>query len=218
MLKSMNKVSYADRIKIERKSRKSQKYWHNVRRTRITASIAHNVVRTCRRGKNVTGFLKNHMLSRNIRSEALSQGIKNEEAALREYSKIVGEKFYKCGIFIDSELNYLSATPDAINEFKTVIVEIKCPFKHRLEKPESAGYLENNKLKKNHMYYTQVQLQMHVTKIHLCDFVVWTTRGIFIQSIAYDEVFVNENLKYIDKYFNKVFSPFYFKYTQKYLF
>ncbi|KAJ6642393.1 Maternal protein tudor [Pseudolycoriella hygida] len=122
-----------------------------------------------------------------IRSEAIDWGLKNEEAALREYSKKVGENFIKCGIFVDSSLNYLAATPDGINESKSVIVEIKCPYSIRFQEPESASFLKDFLLKKNHAYYTQVQIQMHVTKVYTCDFVVWTTKGILIQPISYDK-------------------------------
>lgn len=66
---------------------------------------------------------------------------------------------------------------------------------------------------KNHMYYTQVQIQMYVTKIYKCDFVVWTTKGIFIEPILYDEAFVSECLQHIQTYFEDVFSIFYFELT-----
>jgi len=36
---------------------------------------------------------------------------------------------------------------------------------------------ENLILKKNHQYYFQVQGQLHITKINVCYFVVWTPKG-----------------------------------------
>lgn len=219
VLNKTNKVSPADRLKIERETRKNNTLWRKTRKTRITASIAHYVVRTCRTqgrtGKFDTSFLKQHILNLKIRSKAIDWGVKNEEAALREYSNKVGEKFSKCGIFVDSSLSCLSATPDGINESRSVIVEIKCPYSVRFKKPEATSFLQNNSLKKNHMYYTQVQIQMYVTKIFKCDFVVWTPSGIFIEPILYNEVYVNECLQHIETYFKDVFSMYYFEITQE---
>ncbi|KAJ6648081.1 Cationic amino acid transporter 2, partial [Pseudolycoriella hygida] len=185
-LNTTNKLSAVNACKIERRTSVNKKLWQKIRKSRITASIAHNIVRTCRTQKFAKSFLKNHIMGFKIRSEAIDWGLKNEEAALREYSKKVGENFIKCGIFVDSSLNYLAATPDGINESKSLIVEIKCPYSIRFQEPESASFLKDFLLKKNHAYYTQVQIQMHVTKVYTCDFVVWTTKGILIQPISYD--------------------------------
>lgn len=57
----------------------------------------------------------------------------------------------------------------------------------------------------------QAQLQMHVTKIYKCDFVFWTTKGILIQPISYDEGQINEYLQHIEFYYSNVFSVFYYK-------
>lgn len=211
LLNTVNKKSLSERIVIERKTRSTNKLWSKIRSTRITASIAYNIVRTCKTRKYATGFLRQHILNIKIRSDAIAWGIKNEEVALRQYSSIMGERFSRCGVFIDSDMNFLSATPDGINKSSTVIVEIKCPYSVRFDKPEMANYLANGKLKKNHAYFVQIQLQMHVTRIYKCDFVVWTTKGILIQQIHFDERLVNEYLNHIELYYNNVFCDFYYK-------
>lgn len=122
------------RSKIERMTRRPNKLWLKTRHTRITASIADKVVRTCRTGNYATGFLRQHILCSRIRSAAIEWGIKNEDVALRQYNKIMGETFSKCGIFIDSKLNLLSATPDGVNDSESNKVSIFA-FKHLKRRP-----------------------------------------------------------------------------------
>ncbi len=45
------------------------------------------------------------------------------------------------------------------------------------------------KLKRTHPYYCQVQGQMGVTKRQWCDFIVFTTKGISIERIEFDDEF-----------------------------
>lgn len=86
-------------------------------------------------------------------------------------------------LLIDRNRSYLSATPDAIHDKRERIVEIKCPLSAKDGKPEKVEYLSIGHLKPTHKYYTQVQMQMHVSEIHNCDFVVWTPNGIYIHTI-----------------------------------
>ena len=62
-------------------------------------------------------------------------------------------------------------------------------------------------LKRNHSYYYQCPLQLFVTQRLYCDFVVWTQQDIHIERITKDEVFLQEKLPYIDKFFNICILP-----------
>ena len=126
-----------------------------------------------------------------------------ESSALEMYvSTLCGEhlemEMKKCGLYICQTMPYLAASPDGIRQCKChgkVLVEIKCPFKYKDRIPTSLVglddfYLDNNSnLKKSHKYYTQVQLQMSVTNINSCDFVVFTERGILVTQVTKDEEF-----------------------------
>lgn len=140
-------------------------------------------------------------------------GITNEDTAFKKYVSVMGGKFSKCGTIIDEVRNYLSATPDVISDEKEKIVEIKCPYSVKDDKPDSVNYLSSGRLEKTHRYYTQVKIQMHVTKVDTCDFVVWTPKGIFIQGIRYDPDLVSTYLNQCDFYYKKVFAKFYFHVT-----
>lgn len=175
--------------------------------------MVHKVICTSRNGRFAPGYAKNHILSsknsylKNV--PAIKWGIQKERVALAEYSKVVGESMDKCGIFIHKSFHHLAASPDGINKDKTLLVEIKCPYKHRLDDPRQAKYLSDGCLAKNHEYYTQVQFQLFVTGVKVCDFVVWTTKGIYLEKIDFDPKFIEERLPFINEYYNKVFIPTY---------
>lgn len=44
-------------------------------------------------------------------------------------------------------------------------------------------------LTRSHKYFYQVQGQLHVTRRNICDFVVYTTKGIHVQEVHRDDVF-----------------------------
>ena len=88
---------------------------------------------------------------------------------------------------------YLAACVDNIrscsyaNNCPEVIVEYKCPWKHREKTAKEAfltveigGEQVGDKLfsKKASRYYLQINLQMFVAELESCDFVVWTEKGI----------------------------------------
>ncbi len=85
--------------------------------------------------------------------------------------------------------------PDAAQ--KVGLAEIKCPYTARLMTIEEATVMcptfcltkEGKKLLLHHPYYIQIQTQMAVTNKTLCDFVVYTTKGIHTQIIYLDAAF-----------------------------
>lgn len=46
-------------------------------------------------------------------------------------------------------------------------------------------------LSKNSSYYYQIQTQMFVAELPGCDFVVWTSQGIFVLPVLYDATFID---------------------------
>ncbi|KAH3890019.1 hypothetical protein DPMN_014086 [Dreissena polymorpha] len=51
---------------------------------------------------------------------------------------------------------------------------------------------ENLTLKEVHRHYTQIQFKMFVCQKQLCDFVVYTNKGVFVQTLYYDSTFVRD--------------------------
>ena len=103
------------------------------------------------------------------------------------------------GLLISSAHPFIAASPGGLVSCSYCgegLLEIKCPYKHKDIHPtiisNTSFYLKfiNGELKllqETHNYYYQVQGQMAVWKNQYCDFVCWTTRGIFVQRVEANE-------------------------------
>ena len=100
-------------------------------------------------------------------------------------------KVEDAGLFIDHLNPFLGASPDGIAQCACCghgVVEVKCPFCFKDDIPEDdkkfcmAVNSEGSwKLKTDHSYYYQVQLQLHVCDVAYADFVVWTKNRTVIE-------------------------------------
>ena len=124
---------------------------------------------------------------------------------------------FAVGLVVNPNCPWLGATPDGkvwdSSVFENVgLLEIKCPHKYQSVTPQEAATMSdfccelvdgNISLKQNHEYYSQVQGQMAVCNIKWCDFVIYTSKGISVQRIIFDEDFWLHDLypKLTDIYF-----------------
>ena len=124
-----------------------------------------------------------------------------EPLALQEYSQILPSNLSlsKAGMFID-ESGYLGASPDGVvvdeAGHSIKVVEVKCPLSARDKTVKQAcaesksfccGIIDDKcQLKIDHEYYFQIMGQMATTGVHTCDFVIWTTKDLFVQTINFD--------------------------------
>ena len=112
-------------------------------------------------------------------------------------------KVEKLGLCIDYEKPWYAASPDA-SVYCTCcghgILEIKCPYilKDKSSKEEilkDVFYVGVNTggkyfLQKQHKYFFQVQLQMRVTGVSYCDFMVWTPSEFIVLRIEPNSSFI----------------------------
>ncbi len=56
-------------------------------------------------------------------------------------------------------------------------------------------------LNRDHAYFYQVQVQLHVCNLQYCDFVVWTCKDVFIERITPDEQFIRGIMESIEHVF-----------------
>jgi len=132
------------------------------------------------------------------------------EAAVKKHEDF---EIQEAGLFVDASVPYVGASPDGIINCKCHgkgILEIKCPycFKGCLleEAIEDAGFCleqENDEwqLKKNHAYFYQIQMQMAVTKVSYCDFVVWSQTNHVIVTVKFDKGFYDSKLDLVKHFF-----------------
>ena len=133
----------------------------------------------------------------------MAYGQENEKRALEAYRKArKDQKVCVCesGFWVNPQYPGLGCSPDGLimEEGNLVgLLEIKCPYIlkdihpmdiHKLNRQQLSGFcsrIENGtfSLKRNHAYFWQVQMQMAICNVKQCDFVVWSPKGIVVESI-----------------------------------
>ena len=88
---------------------------------------------------------------------------------------------YSTGLHINVKYPHLGASPDGIivcDYHGKGFLEFNCPHKYRngLEgwQDKSFPLDESGQIKKDHMYYAQVQGQLLILNMNFCDFFIWT--------------------------------------------
>ncbi|KXJ08857.1 hypothetical protein AC249_AIPGENE14738 [Exaiptasia diaphana] len=138
-------------------------------------------------------------------------GLVHEQTARKAYRHVQNQLHHKLeliptGFMISKEKQFLGASLDDIQQCQCnsgcpdIVVEYKCPWKHKDVHPKEAfvskeigGVREGDKflLKSSCPYYYQVQQQMLVSQLQMCNFVVWTKLGIFTVQVPYDSSFMS---------------------------
>ncbi|KAH7958673.1 hypothetical protein HPB49_004137 [Dermacentor silvarum] len=181
-------------VEAETKEQAKSTKWFAFRAGRITASNAKVVCRTSITSPSLS-LRKKICYPQDTRfwSPQTAWGRDREEVARRAYTSASASIHvnFKCvvsGLQISQEQPFLAATPDGLISCTCCgdgVLEIKCPYNGRdktvgeLAMTQSACIvLQGGKLRlrTDHAYYYQVQLQMFVCKKTYCDVVVWTTK------------------------------------------
>lgn len=149
--------------------------------------------------------VKSIIYPQELNVESVQHGTKYEDIARENIESALKINIMRCGLFIDSEITFLGASPDGLIE-DDGIVEIKCSYAARFLTPEDAiaGNVSNlrslyknekeEEIKRSHVYYYQVQGQLHITQRQYCLFALWTPLGLKMEKIVRDDVFWKENM------------------------
>lgn len=202
--------------------------WRNQRVGRITASVAHSVLHMiASTASNPDNYIVRQIMGdTSFTSPATEHGTTCEPIArelyVQEKTKCHnGLKVSESGLIVREDYPYLGASPDGIVECKCCgkgLLEIKCPYTLRNEtvrdicKDKSYHlYLKDDQVccKTTSSWYTQVHMQMFVSKLAWCDLVVYTLVPPFIAiiRIPYNEVWETENISTLHDFFVKFVVP-----------
>ena len=196
--------------------------WYNQRIGRITGSIAHQALSTPPSQSLIKRICQSqcHTINspalkwgRDHESEALkcyvsAMSLDTTECKPKLIGNLKKHGSFECldiGLVIDKEYQCLGASPDAVFHCTCCdygVVEIKCPYSLR-ESSLSQAIRDNRNfyielkndcynLKRNHPYFTQVQMEMRATETKVCNFVVWTPLELLILKIMEDKQFQEE--------------------------
>ncbi|KAL4083865.1 hypothetical protein QTP88_029181 [Uroleucon formosanum] len=219
------KLNKTDISKLERRTidQSNNEEWKKERLSRLTAS---NFGKICKMRK--TTIRKNTIISILYQSyyfhgtTATSYGIQFESIAKTEFETMYNLKVLPAGLFVDFNLPFLAASPDGLIG-NDAIIEIKCPYSAKdlspvdAQKQNKLKFMEieseNLILKKNYNYYFQVQGQLHITQRNVCYIVVWTPKGISVDTIYRDDEFWNTKMEtslaefYLDHLLPEIIDP-----------
>ena len=194
--------------------------WFQQREGRITSSTAHSVLHTCMQNP-AKSILKAICFPDNkeLRVPAVMWGKQHEKDALRDYEQTMKTMVpqhvnwgrEKAGLLVDLDLPFIGASADSVSScvcHGKRVVEVKCPYSFRdktlqefLQDPKC--YIQNNTLKNNHKYYTQVQLQMYIHDVQQCDFVVWSPKFTLIVYVPRDNNFCEQLIRKCTAFYRK---------------
>ena len=229
-------VNEVDICQIEKETREQRDSlrWFQVRRFRITASYFGEVRR--QRDTTKPDSLVLRMLGNNTYHKkdtaSMAWGRSNESVALEKYKqeKLASGNEHlvvtQSGFWVSSDYPFLGASPDAAvydpSELQPFgFAEVKCPYKHKDITPKEAcadstfcceviqhDGEERLKLKEGHPYYSQVQGQMAIGRRTWNDFIIYTTKGIAVERIRFNQLFwERELLPKLETFFSNCLAP-----------
>lgn len=196
--------------------------WYAIRHVRITASKNIHSIKT-RATKTIQSLVSSILNPKKVDCAATRYGLCNEQKAILLYEKLNFCQVKKVGAIISKDQPWLCASIDGVvveDGCVTKIVEVKCPISCE-KKPVvnfdnhlcNVVYLEfrNNfiEVKKSHPYYTQVQTQMYVTGMTMCDFFVYSPikNASVIVQVNRDEQFIQEIILKSEWFYFKHYLP-----------
>lgn len=210
-------VTSEERKEIERLTRhqSDSPFWFEVRSKRITSSKCGQILKQKSR---TPALLKNILYPKPLFPDPapIRWGRVNESVACQKYTEFMQLNGHphivveaECGFIVHLEEGWLGASPDGVvsdpvRNPSFGLLEIKCPYSVREISPAEACqdpsfycYISDDgsiKLKRNHSYYHQVQLQIYVCSdiCNWCDFCVYTTKGIAVEHITVDREWIQK--------------------------
>jgi len=154
----MNRVA----IEKETKEQVASGIWRYYRTKMITASHFGHIYKM-RTSTSCASRVKAIIYPQQLNMESVKYGTEYEDVARESIESALNINIKRCGLFIDSEIPFLGASPDGLIG-DDGIVEIKCPFAAQFLTPEDAIATnvsnlqslyknEKDEIKRNHIYY-----------------------------------------------------------------
>ena len=209
--------------------------WSNERRVRVTASSAKQVC-SCATESRFRNLVNDKLWRKSTQTAAMVYGHEHELLARETFQcsveqEIEGFHVAETGMWVNQKYPGIGASPDGVLydpvSCTSGVLEIKCPQSMRNDDPnkfdecltakrltafclrrdESSGEM---KLKVNHEYHYQMQLQMAVCEMQWGYFVVWTPCGMHFEKVLYDSALVGQMIPKLTTFHRMHLCPEYF--------
>nr|XP_033940133.1 uncharacterized protein LOC117447530 [Pseudochaenichthys georgianus] len=204
----------ADVIEKATKTQAKSKLWYRYRAGRITASRMKAACSTSA-SKPSLSLIKAicYPEATTFKTAATEWGCNHEKSAREDYIAIMNQHdSFICqdsGLVLSPTFPYLGATPDGVVSCKCCgvgVLEIKCPY--CVAAPSDHTCLESrdgqDRLKKTHAYFYQVQTQLFLCDVEYADFVLWVNGKIHLERITPDIDFWEKVHPKAHEFFQKV--------------
>ena len=149
-----------------------------------------------------------------------------EAVAKKSYADLVTKyhenlMVYSTGFHINVKYPYLGASLDSIivcDCHGKGLLERKCPHKYHnglkgWQDDKGFPLDESGQIKKDHMYYAQVQVQLPITDMNFCNFFIWTplvdtsVANTLLVHVQRDADFISEMINKLNDYFFTILLP-----------
>ena len=174
--------------------------WFEKRRGRITGSNVGAIL-------GLSKFMKPEDVMRNMVRDwhnyptefkgnvATDYGTYNEPIAITDYEQETKNTVIATG-FHEYD-TWLGASPDGLVD-EDGLIEVKCPYGMRDKNPTefiSIDYQTG--------YFSQVQMQLHVTNRQWCHFYQWSAHGYMIEKVWYNPLYIDNILPKLEVFYEK---------------
>lgn len=195
-------------IEIETRVHQSSPKWYEMRRFRLTSSVFGQIKQLKPHTAPINLVLQILGVKKVPVTTAMQWGIEHEDQAVQLYTEYQHRNGHgglyacSCGIYISTAHPFLGASPDSavydpecLSTTPYGFLEVKCPYSKRHMTPVEACSCQRffatlvdgqPRLRRTHMYYSQVQGQMAIGGRMWCDFVIFTEKGISVERILFD--------------------------------
>lgn len=171
------------------------------RSMRITASNAYSLftyyVTEEKKSKDWKRKIVKLMFPENLKTPAIDHGRRCEHKAIESYEIMTSVSVNRCGFVIPPHIPWIGCSPDGIIVEERKINKVKFPFAGKTstisEVLKDLPYLsKSNQLRKRHIYYGQVQINMFVLKCEKADFIIYSEfeDRCYVISVDLDEEYV----------------------------
>lgn len=160
--------------------------WFQARKFRITASKAHTVLKSRTKDTRVKNW------ARSLPDlPSLKYGRETEPLARSSYENLNSCNVIQIGLLLQPFQSWLAGSCDGVSKHgeEWILLEIKCPSSCRSKKID-VPYVKNEKLKKNHIYYTQIQILLYLTNLKKCHFFLFSSTDSKQIEVQRDEDFI----------------------------
>lgn len=210
------------------RNQSEEQNWYLQRAGRITASKFKAVCRTSKKKPSLS-LVKSICYPTKLKfaPKAISWGLTHEGIAIEEFERSMentheGLQINKVGLVINKKWPQLGASPDRLIYCECCLggcLEVKCPYSlHTNKVLDINDYLkmkttclckkdEQITLNKTHSYYFQVQMQLFVSQLPYCYFVIWSPNIFFKEKILPDLEFWEKNCQTALKFHSEVVMP-----------